>query len=169
MTLRALLLAASTSVALALPALAHELTQPVGDVVLTVTGDIARTNAADAAQFDRAMLAAMPATEIATTTIWTEGVQKFVGVSLHELVAQLGMEGDTLTATAINDYEVKIPLSDAQPGGPILAYLHNGAEMSLRTKGPLWIVYPYDDVADYRSEIIYSRSIWQLNRIKVSD
>ncbi|MDP5360810.1 MAG: oxidoreductase, partial [Paracoccaceae bacterium] len=34
-------------------------------------------------------------------------------------------------------------------------------------KGPLWVVYPYDMSADYRSEVIYYRSIWQLDRIEV--
>jgi hypothetical protein len=43
----------------------------------------------------------------------------------------------------------------------------NGAEMSIRDKGPLWIVYPYDASDDFRSEVVYSRSIWQLDRIEV--
>ncbi|RYH00603.1 oxidoreductase, partial [Salipiger sp. IMCC34102] len=40
--------------------------------------------------------------------------------------------------------------------------------MQVRDKGPLWIVYPYDDTPEYRSEVIYSRSIWQLDRIEVA-
>jgi hypothetical protein len=39
--------------------------------------------------------------------------------------------------------------------------------MSVRDKGPLWVVYPFDDVPAYQSETIYSRSIWQLDRIEV--
>jgi hypothetical protein len=38
--------------------------------------------------------------------------------------------------------------------------------MSVRDKGPLWVIYPYDS-DDYRSEVIYSRSIWQLDRLEV--
>jgi hypothetical protein len=52
-------------------------------------------------------------------------------------------------------------------GGPIVAFARNGAPMPLRDKGPLWIVYPYDSNPDYQSELIYSRSIWQLDRIEV--
>ena len=52
-------------------------------------------------------------------------------------------------------------------GGPIIAYMMNGEEMSVRNKGPLWLVYPYDLNHEYRSEVIYSRSIWQLDRIDV--
>jgi hypothetical protein len=37
--------------------------------------------------------------------------------------------------------------------------------MSLREKGPLWVIYPYDSDPAYRTEETYSRSIWQLNRL----
>ncbi|RYH00523.1 oxidoreductase, partial [Salipiger sp. IMCC34102] len=80
----------------------------------------------------------------------------------------LEVDGGTLLATAINDYTVEIPVSDAVEGGPIIAYQMDGAEMQVRDKGPLWIVYPYDDTPEYRSEVIYSRSIWQLDRIEVA-
>ncbi|MGB1266126.1 MAG: oxidoreductase, partial [Nereida ignava] len=49
--------------------------------------------------------------------------------------------------------------------GPIIAYKQNGSEMSRRRKGPLWIVYPYDDKKSYQTETVYSRSIWQLDRL----
>jgi hypothetical protein len=39
--------------------------------------------------------------------------------------------------------------------------------MSVREKGPLWVIYPFDDVPEYQNETIYSRSIWQLDRIEV--
>ncbi|MEC8574513.1 MAG: oxidoreductase, partial [Pseudomonadota bacterium] len=40
--------------------------------------------------------------------------------------------------------------------------------MSLRDKGPLWIVYPFDSDPAYQTEAIYSRSIWQLEEITVT-
>ena len=39
--------------------------------------------------------------------------------------------------------------------------------MTLRDKGPLWLVYPYDADTAYQSEVIYARSVWQLDRIEV--
>lgn len=117
--------------------------------------------------FDRAALNELGTRTIETTTIWTEGVQTFEGVPLAALMADIGAEEGTIRAMAINDYTVEIPMSDAVEGGPIIAMVLNGSEMSVRDKGPLWVVYPYDSNADYRSEIIYSRSIWQLDRIEV--
>jgi hypothetical protein len=149
------------------PAQAGEIGNPAGEIVLTVSGAIKVTNEDNTAAFDMAMLQKMGTTAFETTTIWTEGVQTFVGVELHSLLETLGVESGTLNASAVNDYAVEIPVSDAVTGGPIIAFSRNGAEMSLREKGPLWIVYPYDIKPDYQSELIYSRSIWQLDRIEV--
>lgn len=152
-----------------MPVWADDLGMAQGDVLLTVSGAIETTNAYGMAQFDLEMLEALDATVIDTSTIWTDGTQSFQGVSLDVLVDRLGLTGDTLRATAINDYAVDIPISDAVEGGPIIAYRLNGDTLSVRDKGPLWIVYPYDSDASYRSEVIYSRSIWQLDRIVVLD
>lgn len=148
-------------------AAAQEVTPPTGDIILTVTGEIDVTNAEGALVFDYDALAALDAETFETTTIWTEGLNSFQGVSLKTLTDLLGTEEGTLLATAINDYTVEIPVSDAVEGGPIIAYLMNDKEMSVRDKGPLWVIYPYDSSADYRSEVVYSRSIWQLDRIEV--
>lgn len=150
-------------------AVAEELPQPKGDVLLTVSGAIDVANNGDTAEFDLSMLQALDDTTVKTTTIWTEGEQIFQGVSLDALMKRLGVDAGTLRATAINDYSVEIPVSDAVPGGPILAYLLNGDTMSIRDKGPLWVIYPFDANVDYRSEVIYSRSIWQLDRIEAID
>jgi hypothetical protein len=140
---------------------------PSAEVLLTVTGDIAVTNDGDAAVFDLPMLRAIATRSFTTTTIWTDGEQRFKGVPLEALLDRLGVTAGRLKARALNDYAVDIPVSDAVAEGPIIAYRRNGKNMSIRDKGPLWIVYPYDSKPAYRSEQVYTRSIWQLDRIKV--
>ena len=164
--LRALFHAMAIVAVSAAPLWANDLAAPEGEVILTVTGLIDVTNVEGSAQFDLNMLEALDSTIVETSTIWTEGKNVFQGVSLSVLVEELGIEGATLKATAINDYAVEIPLSDAVVGGPIVAYKMDGNTMSVRDKGPLWVIYPYDSNADYRSEVVYSRSIWQLDRIE---
>ncbi|WP_424987008.1 molybdopterin-dependent oxidoreductase [Microbulbifer sp. S227A] len=154
------------SLAIAGSVWAEDLPVPTGDIVLTVSGKLAHSNVDDTAQFDLELLEEMPVTRFETSTIWTEGTQVFEGVELADLVERLGLEGETLFASAINDYTVEIPLSDAAEGGPIIAYRIDGKEMSVREKGPLWVIYPYDKSSDYQTEVIYSRSIWQLDRIE---
>ena len=154
--------------AMAWPAFADApLSTPKGEVVLTVSGDIEVTNTENAAEFDLEMLRSLEPRTITTSTIWTTGKQEFKGVSLSALVAALGAEGQAIEATALNDYMIEIPASDLSEDGPIIAYENNGSPMSIRDKGPLWIIYPYDDSPVFQSEVIYARSIWQLDRITV--
>ena len=167
--LRTIYLAAVMTAFSAAAGFAEDLPTPAGDVVLTVSGNVVKTNVDQTARLDLEMLEAMGTTTIETTTIWTEGMQVFQGVSLKALVEELGIEGTMLRASAINDYTVEVPMSDAVEGGALVAYRLNGDAMSVRDKGPLWIIYPYDSDADYRTEVIYSRSIWQLDRIEAID
>lgn len=151
----------------AAPVLAEPLATPQGDVVLTVSGAIGETNTGETASFDMDMLKAMPATSFETTTLWTEGKSAFAGVALAEILDRLGVTEGTVVASAINDYSIEIPVESITPSAPIVAYELDGASMSRRQKGPLWIVYPYDSDAAFRTEVIYARSIWQLDRIEI--
>lgn len=160
-------LAAVVAIVSAPASFADTLDLPQDAVVLTVSGAITTKNVDDTAQFDVGMLTQIDATMIETATIWTEGKQTFEGVSVDVLLDQLGVSEGTILATAINDYTVEIPVSDAVSGGPIIAYQMNGNPMSVRDKGPLWVVYPYDSSTDYQSEVIYARSIWQLDRLEI--
>ena len=152
---------------LALPAAALE--RPAGPVILTVSGNILHTNAPGAAEFDLAMLRELGGRSFRTATIWTEGVSLYEGVLLQSVLDTVGAEGDTVTATALNDYSVSFPMAEVGEKAPILAYLRDGAPMSVRDKGPLWVIYPYDDDAAYRTEQVFSRSVWQLNRLRIED
>ena len=145
------------------------LPEPAGAVLLTVSGVAARSAGEDVAKLDLAMLEALPVTRFRTSTIWTEGVSEFTGVALGDLLTYLGAEGTRIEAVALNDYKVTIPFSDAVKEGPIVAYRVDGALLKRREKGPLWVVYPYDANPDYQTEVIYSRSIWQLDRIVVGE
>lgn len=148
---------------------ADELPHPTGTVVLTITGDIAKTNGDGAARFDLDMLRAIGETSFETDTIWTAGVATFTGVELDDLLAYVGATGSQVDARAINDYAVVVPVTDGVDGGPIVAYEMNGQAMSRRDKGPLWLIYPYASSSSYRTEVIYARSIWQLDRMHVHD
>jgi hypothetical protein len=153
----------------ATPLLAADLAQPQGEIILTISGAITNFNDEGSAVFDAEMLGMLPVVEFATSTIWTDGQQTFTGVSLVDLLAHVGSEGTSISATAINDYAVEVPLSGITDGVPILAYMMNGSPMSVRDKGPLWIVYPFDSDPKYQTEVVYSQSIWQLDRIVVSE
>jgi hypothetical protein len=169
MRLLTLLAALCLSFSLDRSANAEALALPTGEVILTVSGKISNTNSDGVALFDTALLQTLPKHAFTTSTIWTEGVATYEGVLLSDLLAAVGASGQTVVATALNDYQISIPAADAKADGPLLAFLTDGAPMSARYKGPVWLVYPFDDVASYRTEQTYARSIWQLNRIEIAD
>jgi hypothetical protein len=146
---------------------AVDLAKPNGDIVLTLSGAMTNTNGAGKAAFDLDMLKALPATTFKTRTTWTDGDKSFSGVSLQVLLAAVGSTGTIAKSIALNDYSVDIPVTDAVADGPIIAYLVDDLPMSVRDKGPLWIVYPFDAKSEYRTEETYSKSIWQLSRIEL--
>ncbi|MGX9355815.1 molybdopterin-dependent oxidoreductase [Roseobacteraceae bacterium S113] len=149
-------------------AIAETLATPEAEIVLSVSGGISETNADNKAVFDMDMLREMPSETITTTTIWTEGEQVFVGVPLKVLLDKVGAGGSVILASAINDYTIEIPTDSLSDAAPIVAYLQNGEDMPRREKGPLWIVYPYDSGPEFRTEVVYSRSIWQLDRLELT-
>lgn len=146
---------------------AEDLAMPAGTTILTVTGAITNTNAEGSAAFDLAMLEALPGRETTTTTPWYDGAQSFAGPLGSALLAAVGATGETLVVTAINDYVTEIPLSDFATWPVILATRHNGAVMSVREKGPLFVIYPFDSDKKLNTEVYYGRSAWQVKSIEV--
>lgn len=163
---RTFIFTAAAILALA-PAQAAEAPKPAGDVVLTVKGTIENLNPAGVYEFDMAMIKALPAVEVDTSSPWTEGVAHFKGVALKDILSTVGAKGTALSAAAINDYAVEIPVADANAHGALVAYEMNGAEMSVREKGPLWVLYPFDSKPELKAEEYYARAIWQLKSIEV--
>lgn len=135
--------------------------------ILTISGNVQDDDGDGVITYTRDMIAAMEPVSFTTHTMWTEGPIEFKGISLAGLIRDLGIEKGTLKATAINDYAIEIPVSDALRQPAIIAYEMNGQPLSRRDKGPLWIVYPTDDHKEYLAEVYSSRSIWQLNKIVV--
>lgn len=159
-----LALALSSSVVLA-----DEMPAPTGEVILTVAGNISTTNGDGTLALDADLLAGLPQHEFTTSTIWTEGTATYSGVLLRDLLLAVGATGSTVTLTALNDYQISMRSADALENGPLLAYLTDGKPMPVRDKGPVWLIYPYDDVPAYRTEQTYARSIWQMTRIEIAD
>ena len=145
------------------PALANPLPPPEGRVILTIS----EPGAADQARFDLALIDTLPQRETETTTPWHEGPQSFSGPLLSDLMAAAGLSGSALRVIAINDYAATIPWADIETIPVILAVRHNGATMSVRDKGPLFVIYPFDEQPELRDEVYFSRSVWQVDRIEV--
>lgn len=148
---------------------AQNLERPQGRVILTLSGRIGRTNGDGTAEFDRSMLEALPTAVIETMTPWTNGTMKFEGPLARDVMKRVGATGSLVKATAINDYSVEIPLSDFEAYPVILAMKMNGEALRTRSRGPLWVIYPWSEHSRLRTEEIYVRSIWQVKEMVVKD
>lgn len=117
--------------------------------------------------FTMPMMHALPQTTYTTSTIWTDGVVEFTGVLLTDMLDTIAVSPNLVTAWAINDYMAEFSPDDVGWGVALIAHSMNGQPMPVREKGPLWIVFPYDASVEYRSDYVFSQSIWQLNRLNV--
>ncbi len=141
--------------------------KPQGKAILIISGNIANTNADGAAQFDRDMLEALGMETVETTTPWHDGRVRFEGVPLAKLMDVVGAKGSSITAVALNDYTSTIPMEDFRKFNVILAVKLDGKYMTVREKGPLFVIYPYDSDPELQKQTYYSRSAWQVARLIV--
>lgn len=144
-----------------------DIPKPKGEVVLTVTGQIGRTNAPGRAEFDWDMLKTFDIKTLNTSTPWTNGTPVFKGVLVLDLLEHLSAEGTTVRAIALNDYIHDIPISDFRRYPVLIAYEMNGLPLKRRDKGPLWLVFPLDHHAELRNRATERKMVWQLIELQV--
>ncbi len=133
------------------------------DVVLTVN-DLADGRSVT---FTMEELQALPQASFRTSTIWTDGVNTFSGPTLATVLEAAEMPFNDLRVSAINDYNVDFPADQIQDATPVLTVLINDAPFSVREKGPIWLLFPFDDNVEFRTEDFFTLSVWQLIQIDV--
>lgn len=151
-----------------LSTLALALDAPKERPVLTITGKIGVSNSpGGGVRLDMKMIEALPQHSFTTRTPWYDKPVKFTGPLLADVLKLVKAQGQTIGATAINDYRITIPAGDASQHGVIMARLIDDQPIPVREKGPLFIVYPFDNSATLRSSVYYERSIWQLKALDI--
>ena len=146
---------------------ADNLPAPTGEVVLVVTGNIENTNKGKSAEFDMDMLEGVETISRTIATPWTEGTTAFSGPKLRSLLEEVGAHGSKLIVKALNDYSAEIPMGDAENFDTMLATKMNGEYMTVRNKGPLFLIYPFDTNPELFNEKYFSRSVWQIREVEV--
>jgi hypothetical protein len=130
-------------------------------IILTISGKSPVTEV----QLTEAMLAKMPQKSMTLTTPWYPTPQTFEGPLLRDVLKLANIKSGNITLKALNDYAISIPVSDALQYDVIVARLLNGKPMSVREKGPLFIVYPFHEHEELRKTDYYRRCSWQLRSI----
>lgn len=140
---------------------------PTGPVILTISGKIGEQNTPNAATFDLDMLEKLPQQSFTTLTPWSKQPIRFTGPLLRDVLSAVKAAGSTIKALALNDYQTVIPVEDARKFGVIVAHKMDGKNIPVKTKGPLFIVYPFDSDEALRSRLYYERSAWQLKTMHI--
>lgn len=148
-------------------ATADELARPTGPVLLTIKGNIANTNAEGVAEFDLAMIDALEQRTTVTETPWYDSAESFSGPLAKALFEAVGAQGETVTVTALNDYSADVPMADFLNYPVIFATRLDNEVLSVREKGPLFLIYPFDTAPKLYNEVYFGRSVWQITAITV--
>ncbi|SMD04180.1 molybdopterin-dependent oxidoreductase [Rhizobium sp. RU36D] len=152
---------------LLLSSTAFALDKPKGEVVLTIKGQIDNANGEGVALFDRDMLSGLEGRQAEMQTPWATTPTTFAGPYLKAVLEAAGARGKRLVVRALNDYAAEIPIEDAYEFETILADSLDGKPMSVRDKGPLMVVYPFDKEPRLYNERYFARSVWQVKEIEV--
>jgi hypothetical protein len=119
-------------------------------------------------ELTEAELLAMPQATIRTSTIFTDGVVEFTGPRAREGVDRMPAGvATTVHMVAINDDAYDLPLSDLSDYNVILAMTADGKRLSIRDKGPLWVMYPLDDHPELKEQKYNLRLVWQLRHLQL--
>jgi hypothetical protein len=144
---------------------------PPPAAVLTITGSrLGPPAQAGRVAFDLAALQQLEQRRIVSATPWYSSVSEFTGPLLRDVLKAAGAGADSsgsLRCTALNDYRVEIPLDDVRRFDVVVAHLFNGKPMSVREKGPLFVIYPFDEQPQLRTSTYFGRCIWQLKAIEL--
>jgi hypothetical protein len=116
------------------------------------------------------MMDALPQESFNTSTIWNEGINTYSGPSLRSVLDLIATSDHikVIRLTAANDYVIDIPVHMIGQHQPILTTRINDTALSLRQKGPVWLMFPFDSDPSYQSARHKARAVWQLIRIDVT-
>ena len=146
------------------PAAADDaLPPPTGEVLLVVRGAIERTNVGDEAHLDRAALDRLPRASFTSGSPWDDdGVHHYEGVPLDALLAAVGARTDRFTARGVDDYSATFEGVDLERYPVLVAWRRDGHDLTVRTLGPLRIMFPFSDHPELLTQTNTALSVWQL-------
>ncbi|ESR23094.1 molybdopterin-dependent oxidoreductase [Lutibaculum baratangense] len=103
---------------------------------------------------------------LTTATPWDQKVVSFGGVPLAKVLRYAGVRSDIVQAIALNDYRADLDVSKAESWDAFLACEIDGMPISVREKGPCWIVFPWSRRPELVNGDVMAVSVWQLHVLR---
>jgi hypothetical protein len=144
----------------------EKISLPKGEVVLTVTGDIATANKGTKLELDLASLEKMRQVQVEAAEPFLKRRVTFEGVLLSDLLKVAGVpdSASTVSLTALDDYKVDFKLSDVRSSQMLLATKADGKHMPVDRSGPIRIVFPDSSTLGRNPDLW----IWSVATMKVA-
>lgn len=137
---------------------------PQGEIVLTVSGSIGKTNANETYQYTMEMIKALPYTEMSTPDPHLEATIQYGGVLLKDIISDVNAQSaEEIKVVAKDGYTAVIKAEDLDLG-ILIAYTADGADLTEESGGPLKIVFSEEAQQVYAPEAW----VWWITKIKIS-
>ncbi|HEY7605566.1 MAG TPA: molybdopterin-dependent oxidoreductase [Actinomycetes bacterium] len=139
---------------------------PKGDVVLTVSGDIASANKGRKLELDLASLEKMRQVRLEAAEPFLKRRVTFEGVLLSDLLKVAGVpdSASKVSLTALDDYKVDFKVADVRSSQMLLATKADGKHMPVDRSGPIRIVFPDSSTLGRNPDLW----IWSVATMKVA-
>lgn len=120
----------------------------------------------DIVVFDREELEAFPQTTIVTQSPFFDGEVRFTGPTVKRIIDSFELSGNTqIKLHALNDYSVTASVKEILSLDAIIATRQDSKIMSVRNRGPFWVMLPLSNRPELDHENYHRFMIWQLSRI----
>jgi len=103
-----------------------------------------------------------------STSIFVMGSEqhKVRGILLRDLMKHLGTKAENAKIAALDGYTMDVPTEDFLKYDVVLATEIDGQKLSVRDKGPAWIIYPASKHPELQDTVYEARSVWQVKSIE---
>ena len=135
------------------------------DTLLSIQA-LANSGCESAVQLNSTELLALPQQKFVTHHSWSDKAETFSGPLLQDVLNTTCNNSEKIKLTALNDYAIDMDFNEVKKYQPIIALSVNGKRLSVREKGPLWVMLPLDEhkITDRSLDGIM---IWQLSDIEI--
>ena len=142
--------------------------EPDSEPIPTVHGKVGTTNSDAAIVMDKSAVEAVGVVEYDVHDPFEDQSIVYSGVLMSDLlkVWQIPDEVETVRITALNDYQIDVPITDFYNYPVLLALQADGVYMEPSYRGPAMLVYPMDDF-ELDPISIKRRWIWQIKSIEL--
>ncbi|MEM9163292.1 MAG: molybdopterin-dependent oxidoreductase [Cyanobacteria bacterium P01_F01_bin.4] len=140
---------------------------PQEDVILTVSGQVGAANEGQTIVMDIPTIESAGLVEYTVEDPFEKEERTFEGVLMKDLLAlwQVSPEATVLSVTALNDFQVDVPIELVRDYPVIFALKQDGEYMTPDYRGPAMLVFPYDHYTfDIGSDSYW---VWQIKTIEV--